>query len=198
MSHVSGRRDFAYSPRSADTDRPRCSSLDGSVTLFRKYNPSITWPFQPVVDYDYVNQAPSQSWAQGQFERVPVITGYNTDEGTGFVPRNLNTTEQFRAFFETLFPLATPERLNENQTRYPDPVTDASSPYKQTPFGPQFSRLAAAYGDYAYISTVRQNVLQISRQNDKAAPVWKYHFNKIVASESDSQSLSARLGEMRG
>lgn len=152
------------------------------MTLYRKYNPAVTWPFQPVVDYDYVNQAPSLSWAQGQFERVPVITGYNTDEGTGFVPRSLNTTSEYRGFFEVLFPLATSAQLDEIERLYPDPVTNTSSPYGNSPFGEQFNRLASAYADYAYISTVRQNALEISRQQE--TPVWKYHFDKIVSSES--------------
>jgi acetylcholinesterase len=164
--------------------------VNASVTLYRKYSPSITWPFQPVVDGDYVKQAPSKSWEQGRFERVPVLTGYNTDEGTGFVPRGMNTTQEFRAFWRTLFPLATEAQLDHIEEIYPDPIAFPDGGYKETPFGVQFSRVAAAYGDYAYISTVRQNALEIARFGGQ---VWKYHFDKIVASEFAGDTSRDRL-----
>jgi acetylcholinesterase len=156
-----------------------------SVTLYNQYNTAITWPFQPIVDNEYVTQAPSQSWKVGQFERVPVITGFNTDEGTGFVPRTLQTNEDFEGFFRNLLPLATESALEEIVALYPDPVTDMSSSYSaNSSFGAQWNRTAAAYGDYAYVSTVRGNALGIAGQMDGKAPVWKYHFNRKVAGES--------------
>jgi acetylcholinesterase len=114
-----------------------------------------------------------------------VLTGYNTDEGTGFVPRGMNTTEEFRAFWRTLFPLATEAQLDHIEEIYPDPEVVEDSVYKTTPFGRQFSRIAAAYGDYAYGSTVRQNALEVARFGGQ---VWKYRFDKVVAGESGESS----------
>jgi acetylcholinesterase len=154
---------------------------DSSTTLYAKYSSPVRWPFQPVVDYAYVKQAPSVSWAKGQFERVPILTGFNTDEGTGFVPRSVQNATQFRQYFQTLL-IANDTILNKIEQLYPDPATNPGSPYRNSSFSPQWSRLAAAYGDYAYISTVRGSALAIAGARDKKAPVWKYHFNRITTS----------------
>ena len=75
--------------------------------------------------------------------------------------------------------------MEEIVALYPDPVSDGSSPYSaNSSFGAQWNRTAAAYGDYAYISTVRGNALGVAGQMDGKAPVWKYHFNYKVPGES--------------
>lgn len=143
--------------------------------MYAEYSsPAIRWPFQPVVDGKYVKQSPTQSWRDGSFNRVPVLTGFNTDEGSVFVPMNLNTTAQFRSVFASLLPLANSTVLDMIESLYPDPVTDSSSPYANSPQSPQYRRIAAAYGDYAYISTVKENALSLATFNQT---VWKYHFN---------------------
>ena len=168
-------------------DKRAGSCLFRSVTLYNEYNTAITWPFQPIVDKEYVTQAPSQSWKVGQFERVPVITGFNTDEGSGFVPKTLQTNEDFKGFFRNLLPLLPESALEEIVALYPDPTSDASSPFSaNSSLGAQWNRTAAAYGDYAYISTVRGNALGVAGQMDGKAPVWKYHFDRVVPGESES------------
>lgn len=152
-----------------------------SATLYAAYSPTIRWPFQPVIDNSYVKQSPTESWRDGSFNKVPVITGFNTDEGSGFVPRNLNTTAEYRDFFATLFPLANSSVLDTIEALYPDPVTNPSSPYANSPVSPQFNRVSAAYGDYAYISTVKENAESLARGG---APVWKYHFNYTATRKS--------------
>lgn len=158
-----------------------------SATMYISYSPTIRWPFQPVVDNDYVKQSPTASWRDGSFNKVPVITGFNTDEGSGFVPRNLNTTADYRAFWATLFPLANSTVLDKIEALYPDPVTTPSSPYANSALSPQFQRVSAAYGDYAYISTVKENAESLARGG---APVWKYHFNYTATRESWSTLCS--------
>jgi hypothetical protein len=86
--------------------------------------------------------------------------------------------------------LATEAQLDHIEEIYPDPIAFPDGGYKETPFGVQFSRVAAAYGDYAYISTVRQNALEIARFGGQ---VWKYHFDKIVASEFAGDTSRDRL-----
>lgn len=151
-----------------------------SATMYIAYSPTIRWPFQPVVDGTYVKQSPTQSWRESRFNKVPVITGFNTDEGSVFVPKGLNTTAQYRAFFQTLFPLANATVLDKIESLYPDPVTNPSSPYANSPLSPQYQRVSAAYGDYAYISTVKENARSLAKGG---APVWKYHFSYTATRE---------------
>ncbi|CCO34309.1 hypothetical protein BN14_08406 [Rhizoctonia solani AG-1 IB] len=94
------------------------------------------------------------------------------DEGSGFVPKNLNTTEQFKQFFKNLAPTISDSQLDTVANLYPGPDVPGS-PYANSPFSPQFSRIAAAYGDFAYIAQVQANAVYASRLN---LPVWKYHF----------------------
>lgn len=70
--------------------------------------------------------------------------------------------------------------LDKIEQLYPDPTSNPQSPYRYSPFSPQWSRLAAAYGDNAYISTVRGTALAVAGAKDKNAPIWKYHFDRIT------------------
>ncbi|KAJ9094099.1 hypothetical protein QFC21_006200 [Naganishia friedmannii] len=155
---------------------------NASATMYAEYSrPAIRWPFQPVVDGQYVKQSPTQSWRDGSFNKVPVLTGFNTDEGSVWVPMNYNTTAQFRSLFASLLPLANSTVLDTLEALYPDPVTDSSSPYVNSPQSPQYLRLSAAYGDFAYISTAKENAQSLAKGG---VPVWKYHFNYTATPQS--------------
>ncbi|CAE6535479.1 unnamed protein product [Rhizoctonia solani] len=143
-----------------------------SVSVFNKYNAAITWPFQPVIDYEFIARPAHQSWESGQVNKVSILTGFNSDEGAGFVPRNINTTEQFQQFFKNLAPAISSSQLDTVASLYPAPDVPGS-PYANSAFSPQFSRISAAYSDFAYIAQVQANAVYASKLN---LPVWKYHF----------------------
>ncbi|KAF8602903.1 acetylcholinesterase [Ceratobasidium sp. AG-I] len=145
---------------------------NASVALFMKYNPVVTWPFQPVIDKKYILQKPHLSWESGTFNKVPILTGFNSDEGSIFVPQNLNTTAQFQQFFKNLAPLISDSQLATVADLYPDPEAPGS-PYANSPLSPQFLRVTAAYGDFAYIAQVQATSIYAS---SKDLSVWKYHF----------------------
>lgn len=151
---------------------PAATILKASKSLWDKYEPSVTWPFQPVIDgpnglsnsshadtaatQAVIPDLPILSWQRGHHLAIPVLTGFNTNEGTVFIPANANTTAEFRSFFSALIPGFGPSDLDALEALYPDPVTDASSPYKAVPegMGAQWARLDAAYSHYAYICPV--------------------------------------------
>ncbi|KAJ1308069.1 hypothetical protein OPQ81_002135 [Rhizoctonia solani] len=143
-----------------------------SVSIFDKYNAAITWPFQPVIDRQFISRPAHESWESGQVNNVSILTGFNSDEGAGFVPRNLNTTEQFQQFFKNLAPTISDSQLDTVANLYPAPDAPGS-PYANSSFSPQFSRIAAAYGDFAYIAQVQANAVYASKLG---LSVWKYHF----------------------
>ncbi|KAF8704552.1 type-B carboxylesterase lipase family, partial [Rhizoctonia solani] len=145
---------------------------NASVSVFNKYDPAITWPFQPVVDYQFIARPAHESWESGQVNNVSIFTGFNSDEGSRFVPKNLNTTEQFKDFFRNLAPKISDSQLDTVANLYTGPDVPGS-PYANSSFSPQFSRIAAAYGDFAYIAQVQANAVYASKLN---MPVWKYHF----------------------
>ncbi|KAH8687241.1 carboxylesterase [Tricladium varicosporioides] len=148
-----------------------------SEAIYTKYDESLRWPFQPVIDGEggMIPIAPIDAWKSGKWHKVPLITGFNTNEGAMFVPSNLNTTTEFTSFFKTLLPNLSPEDLVALQETYPDPVAHPESKYVETRAGkaPQFSRTEQAYGHFAYVAPVKQTA-QFAVKG--GLPVYLYHF----------------------
>lgn len=159
--------------------------VSASETIFNRYNPSLRWPFQPVIDGPggMIPTAPIASWNAGAYHKVPILTGFNTNEGNGFVSKAAATSKQFNDFFATLLPALNATGLASLDALYPDPATHADSPYVDTRrgVGAQFKRLAAAYGDYAYIAPVRHTA-HFAGAAGAGADVWLYQLaaNKTV------------------
>lgn len=169
-----------------------------SKIVWDKYVDSVTWPFQPVIDgpnpyanssrhhHDHTPSAPLRlipdlpinSWRAGRHLRIPVITGYSTNEGTMFIPPEADTNAEFRAFFQILIPTLTPADLDELEALYPDPATaqPGSERYRDVPPGKgrQWARLDAAYSDYAYICPVLQTAHFLSRAGVGHVYVYRY------------------------
>ena len=141
--------------------------LNASQTVWLRYQDNVCWPFQPTIDgpksgsssiYAVIPDLPINMWRQGRHLRIPVLTGFNTNEGTLFIPERADTDEEFVDFFKTLIPGLSADDVRTLRALYPDPVTDPSSPYKSVPrgLGRQWTRLDAAYSHYAYICPVLQ------------------------------------------
>ncbi|KAK4216132.1 lipase 1 [Rhypophila decipiens] len=163
-----------------------------SRSIWDLYEPSVTWPFQPVIDGpnllansstaadtpSIIPDLPIHSWRKGKHLRIPVLTGFNSNEGTVFVPANANTNSEFRSFFRALIPGLTAHDLDELEKLYPDPVTHLMSPYRSVPSdkGRQWARLDAAYSHYAYICPVLQTAHFLSNMTDAKVPVYIYRY----------------------
>ncbi|KAK1832660.1 Alpha/Beta hydrolase protein [Podospora conica] len=180
---------------------PLIDIIQASRKVWDLYSASVTWPFQPVIDAPHrlansshppladtppvlIPDLPINSWRHGHHLRIPVLTGYNTNEGTLFIPGGANTNTDFRAFFSTLIPGLLPADLDALDALYPDPVTDPhpdQNPYTKVPPGKgrQWARLDAAYAHYAYICPVLQTAHFLSTDNTTEAakaPVYVYRY----------------------
>ncbi|KAL2131137.1 hypothetical protein VTI74DRAFT_5522 [Chaetomium olivicolor] len=164
---------------------PLQNIVKASKIVWDKYEDNVTWPFQPVIDgpNDLANSShadatlpplipdlPINLWLSKSHLRIPIITGYNTNEGASFVPTNANTAADFRAFFQALIPSLTSSDLHQLEEFYPDPVTrPKNNPYKKVPrgMGKQWARLDAAYSHYAYICPVLQTAHYMSQAHPR-------------------------------
>ena len=161
---------------------------DASMSIFTTYNPSVRWPFQPVIDGPggFIEEAPISAFRSGKFHKVPILTGFNTNEGAAFVPASTATGKQFTDFFRTLLPSLSDKDLAKLNEVYPDPLVDPSSPYKDTRqgLGAEFKRTEAAYGHFAYTCPVRHTA-HFAASSD--VPVYLYHFavNSTVKGGAD-------------
>lgn len=68
--------------------------------------------WSPQIDHDLVARYSSDQVAEGAFVKVPIIVGANSDEGTSFAPKGLNTSEQFKQFLICRFFISSTLGLN--------------------------------------------------------------------------------------
>ncbi|KEF63542.1 uncharacterized protein A1O9_01520 [Exophiala aquamarina CBS 119918] len=145
--------------------------VNASDTVFEQWNPSLRWAWQPVIDGELV---PGRSLEQQRPSNIPILTGFSTNEGSMYVPRNLTTDKQFDSFFSTLLPqVARNESISHiyPATAYPE----------WRSVGKEFRRLEAAYGQYAYSCSVRQTASIFSSSDiptnaTRTAPVYLFHW----------------------
>jgi carboxylesterase type B len=57
--------------------------------------------FIPLVNGDFLPEAPSKLFAQGRFAKAPMIAGWAEDDGTIFTPQNTTTEEEAISFVES-------------------------------------------------------------------------------------------------
>lgn len=146
------------------------------TAVFDKYNPSLQWAFQPIIDGDVIPRPPLESWHSGKFHKVPIMTGFCRNEGSLYVDKQMSTSEQFTDFFANLLPLLSTEDISTIDKLYPDPSKYRTSPYleERKNVGPQYKRIEAAYAQYAYVAPVRQTAEFASAASP--SPVYLYQW----------------------
>ncbi|KAL4748810.1 hypothetical protein BDW72DRAFT_214518 [Aspergillus terricola var. indicus] len=158
---------------------PSSVITDAQIAVFDKYNPSLRWAFQPVIDGDVIRRKPLDAWTAGLWHKVPIMTGFNSNEGTMYVDKSMSDPAQFRKFWHELLPQLTKGDLDTIDRLYPDPSTDPTSPYLETrtlfDLGPQYKRIEAAYGHYAYVAPARQTA-HFAASIPGAPSVYLYHW----------------------
>ncbi|OKL60159.1 hypothetical protein UA08_04901 [Talaromyces atroroseus] len=146
--------------------------------VFDKYNPSLRWAFQPVIDGELIPRAPMDSWRMNDYYKVPILTGFTENEGSLYVNKQMETGDEFTNFFRTLLPQLSDDDIQMIEKLYPDPHSSADQTYKlhagMTGVGRQYRRIEAAYGQYAYSAPARQTAHMASTR--QIAPVYLYHW----------------------
>ncbi|KAK4644805.1 hypothetical protein QC761_308160 [Podospora bellae-mahoneyi] len=197
---------------------PLKTIVAGSKAVWDKYVDSVTWPFQPVIDGpnpysnsshanhtlpDIIPDLPISSWQNSHHLKIPIITGYNTNEGTIFIPPDASTNSEFRSFFKTLIPTLKDADLDKLEELYPDPVTNPTfSPYVSVPNGKgaQWNRLDTAYSHYAYICPVLQSAHFMSLSGISNVYVYRYAATGVfgAANHGDEAPVVAHDMEFLG
>lgn len=149
---------------------------EAQATVFYKYNPSLRWAFQPVIDGDIIRHRPIDGWREGKWHKVPIMAGFQGNEGSLYVNKKMATSDEFIDFWSTLLPQLSERDLQTIDSLYPDPSKMPDSIYKEDRLslgvGPMYRRIEAAYGHYAYVSPVRQTA-QFAAAH---VPVYIYHW----------------------
>ena len=151
---------------------------------------SSTGGFAPVTDGDFIQDYGSVQLSKGEFVKVPIIVGTNSDEGASFAPYGINTTAQFQATLAANgLPLALQEILLQ---AYPDDLSTnviaalgAQRPAAR--FGAQFRRVATYIGDQLFIAPRRQTAVSWAQHNTTA---YAYRFNADQAGFATELAVS--------
>ena len=139
-----------------------------------------TWVnrFFPQPDGDFIQGSTLQQLKDGDFIKVPLLNGANTDEGTAFLPYAFNSDKNFTDYVLSQGPdLKTAETLLK---LYPDipaigiPASVTGRPNET--IGVQYKRAAAYNGDYYFIAGRRFASQMWSTHN---VTTYSYRFNTV-------------------
>jgi acetylcholinesterase len=97
-----------------------------------------------------------------------------SDEGKYYMRGDLETNEEFLAYLSNGSPQLNSTDLTLLSELYPDPATDPTSPFANSPNSTQYNRISAAWSDYAYICPGQETAY---RASIAGVPTWKLHFN---------------------
>ncbi|KAG8672034.1 hypothetical protein FPOAC1_005294 [Fusarium poae] len=166
-------------------NQPEKVITDAQTATFDKYNPSLRWAFQPVIDGEIIARPPLETWKQGKWHKVPIMTGFTTNEGSLYVDKTMSESSQFRHFWAELLPLLSSEDLDTIEELYRDPAKFEDSEYKETrkDMGSQYKRIEAAYAHYAYVAPARQTAELAS----PSVPVYLYHWAAVSTVNNGAQ-----------
>ena len=127
----------------------RAAPFEALDTTFAKLS------FLPVVDGTLIPEFNSVALSKGNFVKVPLLIGSNTDEGKLFAGYGVNTTAEFRTFIETAFYLRTTSTGTVDYLLEAYPYPGSNTTHGQSddtveppaPYGSQFARAARYIGD---------------------------------------------------
>ncbi|KAL4928498.1 Alpha/Beta hydrolase protein [Aspergillus undulatus] len=149
------------------------------LTLNATIDSSIgTGSFAPTIDGDFIRTYGSEQLRKGQFVKVPIITGANSDEGASFSPMGINTTGDFKATLSSFLPESFQDAILK---AYPDDLSvnvlaSLGTQRPAQPYGPQYRRSASFWGDYYFIASRRETAQTWASHG---IPVYAYRFNAI-------------------
>jgi carboxylesterase type B len=174
------------------SDRIQCLRDVPFATLNATMNGTLssTGGFVPVTDGDFIQDYGSVQLGKGQFVKIPIIVGANSDEGASFSPYGINTTEQFTA---SLAAAGLPSPLQTTILQaYPDDlsanvIAALGSQRPAARFGQQFRRVATYVGDQLFIAPRRQTAVSWATHSVTA---YAYRFNADQAGFAPELAVS--------
>ncbi|MCJ1381989.1 hypothetical protein MMC17_005101 [Xylographa soralifera] len=177
--------------------RANCSSANTlaclrslSIAAFQAANlnepfPNATkapiFPYNPVLDDNFVTDYPIRSFTSGKFVKVPTIFGDDTNEGTIFGDQSVKTAADSEAFLVDQFPALNPTELAQYSKMY---ALNDQSPL------PYWHHVSAAYGETRYICP---GIVLSTIMAAHDVPTWNYRYDVL-----DPEAVAAGLNVQHG
>ena len=131
-------------------------------------NPPL-YMWNPVMDNDMIQNYTRSAFENGEFLRVPVIFGDDTNAGTIFAPKSTSSQQQSTAFLQSQFPYLTSDQLARISKMYPNEGPEFNNS------GSWWRQLANVYGDMRYMCPtlwISSNLARYGLQGN-----WNYRYN---------------------
>lgn len=124
------------------TDVLACLRTKDSATLQRA-NGSVNsaafygnWAFLPVIDESFITSLPSTALSQKKVNGQHILVGNNADEGAGFVPTIINSTQTLQTWLEGNFPALDPSSIADVLQRYIASLDNSTLKFATSGLGP--------------------------------------------------------------
>ncbi|KAI1326258.1 vacuolar triacylglycerol lipase [Xylariaceae sp. FL0255] len=128
------------------------------------------YEFNPAIDGDFIQTLTEVAFDRGNFVKIPMIVGDDTNEGTIFTPQNTSTIAESELFIKSQFPNLTEAQLNHITELYPNP-DEADCPNS----GCYWRQVSNAYGDMRYLCTGL--FVSSAVANAGISDIYTYHYN---------------------
>lgn len=155
--------------------------------------------YNPVVDGDLLRDLTYAAYEQGEFIRVPVIVGDDTNGGTVFVPSNTSTLAQSNMFLRNQFPYVTLADFATINALYPNPNDtcpnegcywrQASNVYGEMRYMCPGLRISSAFADASSNANVSNASNASSSSASGTSTSWAYRWDV-----EDPADVAAGLG----
>ncbi|KAK6351989.1 hypothetical protein TWF718_005138 [Orbilia javanica] len=161
------------------TDRLQCMrGVDNSVLwAWAQSNPHFAGP---MLDGDMIPEFASKLIKDGKFVRVPTIIGDNSDDGTVFTPRGIETEAALQLTLKRMYQiddnLANQILLNYDSSTSLPPAENYTGTTLPSNLGSMFFRASAIMTDYSFSSPRRMFARELAARN---VPVWSYRFKCV-------------------
>ncbi|KAL7956223.1 alpha/beta-hydrolase [Trichoderma compactum] len=166
--------------RGLDTQALLDAAPDAPFVGAASNNPLPLWYWLPVIDGDLITDHLYNHFERGDFIRVPVLVGDDTNEGTYFA---FNATEpsQVETFLKNNYPYLQDSQLKSIIRAYPlEPSLPEHAAY--------FPSAEAAYGESTFTCPGNTIASSVARFFDPRR-VWNYHYNVL-----DPDNVASGLG----
>ncbi|KAL8687313.1 MAG: hypothetical protein Q9224_005191 [Gallowayella concinna] len=127
--------------------------------------------YNPTLDHDFIPDYTLNLFSSGRFLKLPAIYGDPTNEGTVFVPRNLDTAEASNNWLQAQFPALNSTQTTWFQKTYPPATTKPNFPIKTSKY---WQSTAEGYGELRYICPGLSLNNAYNRQGVKGN--WNYRY----------------------
>jgi carboxylesterase type B len=178
-------------------DQLACLRALSQEALFAA-QPSQVW--NPLIDGDFLTAYPSQLIPTGNFVKIPLLTGENTDEGINFrpvTPKPDTALDLQHAFASWRMYSLSPPTIQRLLALYPDNPC-AAPPYgvincsrfeSTLDRGSQWRRGATIGGDLVMISGRRKMCELYSSPAGDSQPVFSYRFDQRLWNRNETEGV---------